>query len=82
LPLLDEYLRPFAKIHQQAIQEIYPKNPSNRLLEDYLTLHDSLSDLVQLSENDFLKVFQKTFSPMVQIAENMGFKYWQKSLQL
>lgn len=82
LPLLDEYLRPFAKMHQKAIQVIYPKNPNNKLLEDYLTLHDSLSDLVQLSDNDFLNVFQKTFSPMVQIAENMGFKYWQKSLKL
>ena len=82
LPLLDEYLRPFAKIHQQAIQLIYPKNPSNKILEDYLTLHDSLSDLIQLSDVDFLNVFQKTFSPMVQIAENMGFKYWQKSFQL
>ena len=82
LPLLDQYLRPFAKMHQQAIQVIFPKNPNNKLLEDYLTLHDSLSDLVQLSDNDFLNVFQKTFSPMVQIAENMGFKYWQKSLQL
>ncbi|MEI6755300.1 MAG: HNH endonuclease domain-containing protein [Paludibacter sp.] len=82
LPLLNEYLRPFAKMHQQAIQVIYPKNPNNKLLEDYLTLHDSLSDLVQLSDNEFLNVFQKTFSPMVQIAENMGFKYWQKSLLL
>ncbi len=82
LPLLDEYLPPFAKMHQQAIRLIYPKNPNNKILEDYLTLHDSLSDLVQLSDNEFLHVFQKTFSPMVQIAENMGFKYWQKSLQL
>jgi len=82
LPLLDEYLRPFAKMHQQAIQVIYPKNHSNTILEDYLTLHDSLSDLVQLSDNDFLNVFQKTFSPMVQIAENMGFKYWHKTFQV
>ncbi len=82
LPLLDEYLRPFAKMHQQAIKAIYPKNPNNKILEDYLTLHDSISDMIKLSENDFLIVFQKTFSPMVQIAENMGFKYWQNSFQL
>lgn len=82
LPLLDEYLCSFAKIHQLAIQVIYPKNPNNKLLEDYLILHNSLSDLVQLSDNDFLNVFQKTFSPMVQIAENMGFKYWQNKFQL
>ena len=52
-------------------------NPNNKIFEDYLILHNSLSELINLSDNDFLNVFQKTFSPMVQIAENMGFKYWQ-----
>lgn len=82
LPLLDEYLRPFAKMHQQAIQIIYPRNPNNKILEDYLTLHNSIPELIRLSDVDFLNVFQKTFSPMVQIAENMGFKYWQNKFQL
>lgn len=82
LPSLDEFLRPFAKAHQQALQLIYPKNPNNKILEDYLTLYDSLPELVRKSDNDFLSIFQKTFSPMVQIAENMGFKYWQKTHQL
>jgi len=82
LPSLDEYLRPYAQMHQKAIQVIYPKNPNNKLLEDYLNLHDSISELTRLSETDFLNVFQKTFSPMVQIAENMGFKYWQNKFQL
>lgn len=77
LPLLDKYLVPFARAHQKAIQTIYSKKPNNKLLEDYLMLHDSLSDLVMFSENDFLNVFRRTFNPMVQIAENMGFKYWQ-----
>jgi 5-methylcytosine-specific restriction endonuclease McrA len=80
LPPLATYLKPFAEIHQKAIKAIYPQNPNNKLLEDYLTLHNSLSELVQLSENDFLNVFQKTFSPLVQIAENMGFRYWHTSL--
>ncbi|MDD4437494.1 MAG: HNH endonuclease domain-containing protein [Tissierellia bacterium] len=77
LPSLEEYLLPFAKSHKQALQTIYPKNPNNKIFEDYLILHNSLSELINLSDNDFLNVFQKTFSPMVQIAENMGFKYWQ-----
>lgn len=76
LPQLEKYLRPFAQMHQKAIQTIYTKNPNNILLEDYLTLHSSLSELVLFSENDFFSVFQKTFSPLVQIAENMGFQYW------
>jgi len=80
LPPLATYLKPFAAMHQKAIQTIYPKSPNNKLLEDYLTVHNSLSELVLLSENDFFNVFQKTFSPLVQIAENMGFRYWQTSL--
>lgn len=78
LPSLDQYLLPFARVHQQTLQTMYLKNPNNPLLEDYLIVHDSLSDLAHLKEDDFVNIFRKTFSPMVQIAENMGFKYWRK----
>lgn len=77
LPPLEKYLRPFANVQQKAIITLYKKNPNNTLLEDYLIVYDSVSDLVKLSESDFYNVFRRTFSPMVQIAENMGFKYWQ-----
>ena len=76
LPPLEKYLEPFATIQQNAIKTLYIKNPNNTLLEDYLIVYDSVSDLVKLSESDFYNVFRRTFSPMVQIAENMGFKYW------
>lgn len=76
LPILEVYLKPFANIHQNALKTLYKKNPSNLILENYLMVHDSLSDLVNFSETDFYNVFKKTFSPMVQIAENMGFKIW------
>jgi hypothetical protein len=79
LPSLEMYLRPFAQIHKNALQTIYPNNPNNKLLEDYLILHNSISELVKLSDEDFFDIFHKTFSPMVQIAENMGFKYWKNS---
>ena len=78
LPPLEKYLRPFANVQQNAIKTLYKKNPNNTLLEDYLIVYDSVSDLVKLSEPDFYNVFRRTFSPMVQIAENMGFKYWQQ----
>ena len=78
LPPLEKYLRPFANIQQNAIKTLYNKNPNNTILEDYLIVYDSVSDLVKLSEPDFYNVFRRTFSPMVQIAENMGFKYWQQ----
>lgn len=76
LPILEVYLKPFTNIHQNALKTLYRKNPSNPILEDYLMVHDSISDLVNLSETDFYNVFRRTFSPMVQIAENMGFKIW------
>lgn len=82
LPTLEKYLRPFAQIHKKALQTIYPNNPNNKLLEDYLILHNSISELVQLTDDDFFEIFQKTFSPMVQIAENMGFKYWKNSFSI
>ncbi len=78
LPPLDKFLRPFADIQQSALTTLYEKNPNNSILEDYLIIHDSISDLVNLSEPDFYNVFKRTFSPMVQIAENMGFKYWER----
>lgn len=77
LPPLDVFLKPFANVHQKALKTLYLKNPNNSILEDYLMVYDSISDLIELSESDFYNVFRKTFSPMVQIAENMGFKIWQ-----
>ena len=76
LPPLNIYLKPYAKLHHEALKTLYPMKPNNNLFEDYLTVYDSVPELIRLSDNDFCNVFQKTFSPMAQIAENMGFKYW------
>lgn len=76
LPPLEVYLKPFAKVHQNALKTLYTKDSKNKILEDYLIIYDSIYDLINLSESDFYNVFNKTFSPMVQIAENMGFKNW------
>lgn len=78
LPPLDVYLKPYAELHHKALKTIYPKNPNNKILEDYLIVYDSVGELVRMSDDDFCNVFQKTFSPLAQIAENMGFKYWER----
>jgi len=80
LPSLNLYLGSFSEIHKTALETIYYRDPNNKLLEDYLFLYGSLSELVQLSHEDFYEVYKKTFSPLVQIAENMGFKYWRNIL--
>lgn len=78
LPPLEKYLKPFARKQQDALKTLYSRNPDNTIFEDYLMVYDSVPDLAALSEEDFYRVYRKTFSPMVQIAENMGFKYWKQ----
>ncbi len=78
LPPLDVYLKPYADLHHQALKTLYPKKPNDKIFEDYLSVYDSVPELIRLSDADFFQVFQKTFSPMVQIAENMGFSYWKR----
>lgn len=78
LPPLDIYLKPFSHIQQDALKTLYEKNQNDNILEDYLIVYDSVSELVKLSESDFYNVFRKTFSPIIQTAENMGFKIWQQ----
>lgn len=78
LPPLEKYLKPFSTLQQGALKVLYRQNPSNAVFEDYLTVYDSVSELVKLNATDFYNVFKKQFAPMVQIAENMGFKIWER----
>ena len=78
LPSLDVYLKPLSRLHKDALSVLYPQNPNNKIFEDYLTIYDSVPELIRLSDSDFYNVFYKTFSPLTQIAENMGFQYWEK----
>ncbi len=78
LPSLDKYLKPYANLHHEALKTLYPRKPNDKIFEDYLTVYDSVPELIRLTDKDFCNVFQRTFSPMVQIAENMGFKTWEQ----
>ena len=78
LPALDKYLKPYARLHHEALRALYPRKPNDKIFEDYLTVYDSVPELIRLNDKDFCNVFQRTFSPMVQIAENMGFKTWKQ----
>ena len=42
---------------------------NNNIFEDYLTVFDSVSELVKMPQNEFCDVLDKTFTPLVQIAE-------------
>lgn len=78
LPPLEKYLKPFANVQHNALKTLYAQNPNNNFFEDYLTVFDSVSELVNMPQNEFCDVLGKTFTPLVQIAENSGFKIWQQ----
>lgn len=75
LPPLERYIKPFSQIQHSFLSYIYDKKPNERLLEDYLQIGDSISNLVNLSDDDFTSAFSKILSPLEQIASNMGFNY-------
>ena len=81
LPSVD-FLKPFSKLQRKALTFWYNSNFDDKdkknIMEDYLTIHDSVPELVNMSEDKFYDVFRKTISPMLQIAENSGFKIWQQ----
>lgn len=76
LPNLEVYLSKMAMAHQKAVKVVYGQDPSNSLLEDYCTIIDRPYDLINLSVEDLVSVFSKTFSPLYQIASNMSFEKW------
>lgn len=76
IPDIERFLPDFAQRQQFAIRTIYERTPNNKLLEDYLELGPSISELTQLSPTAFYKLYRKTISPIAQIAENMGFAKW------
>ena len=49
---------------------------SSKILEDFISLGYTANELVNMSDVEFLNVFERTFTPMNQIALKMGFETW------
>lgn len=77
LPDLDRYLEPFVRKQHDFLNYIFVHKPNERLLEDYLSIHDSISELVAMNDSSFYQAYKRVISPLEQIAFNMGFSYWQ-----
>ena len=76
LPDLGKFLDPFTQRQHEFLKFIYGRRPNERLLEDYLVINDSVSELTAMDSDDFLCAFKRIISPLEQIASNMGFLYW------
>ena len=75
LPPLDKFFNPFFSIQESAIKIIKMKNPSNRFLEDYLTIFSDLEEMDSLSECFTKENFRDRLQPLITIASNNGFEF-------
>jgi hypothetical protein len=69
LPTLSRYFQPFFTMQKQSIDYMKQHHPSNKLLEDYLTLFPDLDTSIT-EEN-----YRKRMEPILSIAANNGFEY-------
>lgn len=75
IPDLDYYLPKMAKVQHKALRPYIPQSwKRDNTLDEYYALGCSTQDLMQMSDEQFLNVCRKTFSPLCQMAVNMGFR--------
>jgi len=75
LPSLDKYFNSFYLMHKTAIEIVREKNPSNKYLEDYLTIFPDLEEINYLPESFTKKQFMNRLQPLITIASNNGFEF-------
>lgn len=76
LPVIDLYLPKLAYVQHSALQTMINYNKTPKILEDYISLGYTARDMADMSSEQFLEVYKKTFNPISQIATNMGFETW------
>jgi hypothetical protein len=75
IPDLDYYLPLMDAVQHRALKLYLPVSSSrDAIVNEYFTLGVSPQDLVAMSEDAFLNVYRKTFTPLSQMAQNMGFR--------
>ena len=62
-------------MQKQAIDIIREKSPTNKFLEDYLTIFADLDELKNLPHNFTSIKFKERIQPLITIASNNGFEF-------
>lgn len=70
LPSLEDYFEDFFKLQLLAIEITQHKTPSNKFLEDYLSI---FPDLENINLPEFKQRYKATLQPLITIASNNGF---------
>lgn len=76
LPDLAFYLPKLAHLQHRSLQTFIKTNKRAKVLEDYISLGYTASELANMNNEHFLELFERTFYPINQIALNMGFETW------
>lgn len=76
LPDLNIYLPKLASMQLHGLKTFIKSGKSPDILEDFISLGYTANELVNMSDAEFLNVFERTFTPMNQIALNIGFETW------
>ena len=76
LPDLNIYLRKLADIQHRSLRICINAHKIPKTLEDYLSLGYTPRELADMSDNQFMEIYERTFKPMGQIALNMGYDTW------
>lgn len=75
LPSLNRYMNPFLERQHVFFKDLFDANPSNKLLEDYVTLFKtSGSSIAAMETARFGDILSETIRTQHQIAKNMGFR--------
>ena len=75
IPDLDYYLPKLAAIQHRALQIYIPvSGKRDAIVNEYFALGLSPQKLMAMTNENFLKIYRKTFTPLSQMAENMGFR--------
>ena len=76
LPDLNFYLPKLAALQHHSIKVVIDANKETNAMEDYISLGYTPRELADMSNEQFLKLYERTFNPLSQIAINMGFETW------
>ena len=76
LPDLNFYLPKLAALQHHSIKVVIDANKETNAMEDYISLGYTPRELADMSSEQFLELFERTFNPLSQIAINMGFETW------
>jgi len=75
LPSLNRYMNPFLERQHVFFKDVFASKPSDKLLEDYVTLFKtSGSDIASMEPTRFGDILSETIRTQHQIAKNMGFR--------